>query len=228
MTRPIPPKTADVVVFGTGLFAECVHFLLTHDSPYRVVAFTVHGDRLEGQPKEKFGVPVVPFEQCVKQYPPDKYQMFVAVGYTGLNRIRAKIYGEAKALGYKLITYISSKCTYWGSEIGDNCFIFEDNTIQPFVKIGNDVVLWSGNHIGHHGTIGDHVFISSHVVVSGQVEIGPYCFLGVNATLRDGIRLGESCLIGAGALIMKSVQDRGLVIAKRTELDPRRSDELKF
>ena len=51
--------------------------------------------------------------------------------------------------------------------MGDNCFIFEDNTVQPFVTLGNNLVLWSGNHIGHHSTLRDHCFISSHVVISG-------------------------------------------------------------
>ena len=50
---------------------------------------------------------------------------------------------------------------------GDNCFILEDNTVQPFVTIGNNVTLWSGNHIGHDSVIEDDCFISSHVVVSG-------------------------------------------------------------
>lgn len=69
--------------------------------------------------------------------------------------------------------------------MGDNCFVFENQTIQPFVKIGNDVIIWSGNHIGHHSMIGDHCFISSHVVISGNVKIEPYCFLGVNSSIRD-------------------------------------------
>jgi len=40
------------------------------------------------------------------------------------------VYDEAKRKGYTLVSYISSKCNHWGDTlIGDNCFIFEDNTI---------------------------------------------------------------------------------------------------
>lgn len=214
-----------VVIFGTGSFAEVVHFYLTNDSEHDVVAFTVHESQLKQ--KEFLGLPVIAFEQLARDYPPGDFKMYVAVGYRKLNRIRAAVYDEAKSKGYELVSYLSSKCSYWGKpEIGDNCFIFEDNTIQPFVKIGNDVVLWSGNHIGHHSSIGDHCFISSHVIISGHVKVGAYCFMGVNATTRDNIAIGESCLIGAGALIMKSTRDKEVYIARRTYPDERTSDQI--
>jgi sugar O-acyltransferase (sialic acid O-acetyltransferase NeuD family) len=218
--------SSKVVIFGTGSFAQVVHFYLTNDSEHEVVAFTVNEAHIKE--RELLGLPVVPFESLAQEYPPDEFKMYVAVGYKNLNKVRAAIYAEAKNKGYELISYISSKCTYWGESIGDNCFIFEDNTIQPFVRIGSDVVMWSGNHIGHHSTIGDHCFITSHVVVSGHVKVGSYCFIGVNATTRDNISIGESCLIGAGSLIMKSAQDKEVYIAKRTLPDSRTSDEISI
>lgn len=218
--------SSKVVLFGTGSFAQVVHYLLTHDSEHEVVAFTVNQDHL--REREVMGLPVVPFETLEKEYPPDAFKMFVAVGYKNLNKARAGICDEARGKGYELITYISSKCTYWGEAIGDNCFIFEDNTIQPYVRIGNNVVMWSGNHIGHHSVIGDNCFITSHVVISGHVEVGPYNFFGVNATVRDSIQIGESCIIGAGSLIMKSTKDREVYIPKRTYPDERTSDMIRM
>ena len=73
---------------------------------------------------------------------------------------------KGKKKGYDFYSYVSPKATVLTNKIGENCFILEDNTIQPFVEIGNNCVLWSGNHIGHHGKIDDHVFITSHCVVS--------------------------------------------------------------
>jgi sugar O-acyltransferase (sialic acid O-acetyltransferase NeuD family) len=217
---------AKVVVFGTGSFAECVNFYLTHDSPHEVVAFTVHRDRI-GQQSELAGLPVVAFEDLVASHPPDEHAMFVAVGYAKVNRVRAAICEEAKGKGYSLISYVSSKATTWGdTKVGENVFIFEDNTIQPFVAIGDDTVLWSGNHIGHHVTIGPHCFITSHVVVSGHVNVGAYCFIGVNATVRDAIAIGEANVIGSGALIMKTTQDNEVYIAPRTKPDARTSDQI--
>lgn len=215
-----------VVIFGTGSFAQVVKFYLTHDSEHEVVAFTVNESHIVD--RELMGLPVVPFESIERDYPPDAFKVFVAVGYKKVNQVRASIYAEAKQKGYELITYVSSKCTYWGESIGDNCFIFEDNTIQPFVRIGSDVVMWSGNHIGHHSSIGDHCFITSHVVISGHVDVGSHCFVGVNSTTRDAISIGNSCVIGAGSLIMKSTKDKEVYIAKRTYPDSRTSDQINM
>lgn len=217
---------AKIVIFGTGSLAQVAQFLFTNDSEHDVVAFTVNESHLKD--KELMGLPVVAFESIEHNYPPHEFKMFVAIGYIGVNKVRASIYNEAKQKGYELVTYISSKCTYWGESIGDNCFIFEDNTIQPFVRIGSDVVIWSGNHIGHHSRIGDHCFITSHVVISGHVEVGPHCFFGVNATVRDSISIGESCVIGAGSLIMKSTENKEVYINKRTYPDSRTSDEINM
>ena len=132
--------------------------------------------------------------------------------------MRKEKYLAAKALGYTLASYVSSHATVLNQgHIGENCFIFEDNTIQPFVRIGNNVTLWSGNHIGHHSTIQDHVFVASHVVVSGGVTIGAQCFIGVNATLRDHITVGDRCVVGAGVLLLADAEPDGLYIGTATE-----------
>src|SRR5262249_35560994 len=136
-------------------------------STYKVVAFTV--DRDWAKDKTFEGLPLVPFDEVAKKYPPSTHAMFIALSYSQMNKRRAARYEAAKGTGYRLATSVSSRCTYLSDHPpGDNCFILEDNTIQPFVRIGNDVTLWSGNHVGHDSTIGDHVFIASHVVVSGR------------------------------------------------------------
>ena len=57
-------------------------------------------------------------------------------------------YDEGLAKGYAFISYISTRATVWTRDIGVNCFILEDNTVQPHVKIGSNVIMWSGSHIG--------------------------------------------------------------------------------
>jgi sugar O-acyltransferase (sialic acid O-acetyltransferase NeuD family) len=216
---------SDLVIFGTGSFAELAHFYFTRDSEHRVVAFTADGDHVK-EPTMA-GLPVVPFESIDRTFPADQCGMFVAVGYRNVNGVRERVYDEAKRRGYSLTTYVSSRCTFWrDTPIGDNCFIFEDNTIQPFVTIGNDVIMWSGNHVGHHSTIGDHTFLASHVVISGHVKVGRRCFFGVNATVRDAITIGDRSVIGAGALVMKSTRADEVYIAARTERDRRKSGEI--
>lgn len=215
-----------IIIFGAGDIAQVAHFYFTHDSTYNIKAFTVDQEFLTDS--EFCGLPVFPFEEIERRYPPEEYDMFVAVSYAGINSVRACKCTEAKAKGYRLTSYVSSKATTWPDlSIGENCFILEDNTIQPFVKIGNNVTLWSGNHIGHHSTIGDNCFITSHVVVSGGVNIGQNCFIGVNATLRDHINIAEKCVIGGGATIMADTQESGVYKAPKAELSKIPSYRLK-
>lgn len=218
---------ADVVIFGTADIATLAHYYFSRDSAHRIVAFTV--DRSYRQASTLLDLPVVDFEDVVAQFPPDRFEMFIAVGYTKLNKARADKYAAAKALGYRLVSYVSSRCTLLAdAAIGDNCFILEDNTIQPFVVIGSDVTLWSGNHIGHHSVIGDHCFVTSHVVVSGHVDVGPYCFLGVNSTIRNGVRLAPRTLVGAGAAVMGDTEPGGVYLGTRAQKSSRSSDDVNL
>jgi len=182
-----------------------------------IAAFTV--DRAYLKEGEMMGLPVVAFEEVQNEYPPDEYKMFIAIGYKNLNKVRTQKCLEARSKGYELATYVSSKISSWGdTQVGDNCFILENQVLQPWVKIGNNVVLWSGNHLGHDVVIGDNCWISSHVVVSGNVTIGESSFVGVNATIADHVKIGRECIIGAGALINRDTADRQVYIAKPTEI----------
>jgi sugar O-acyltransferase (sialic acid O-acetyltransferase NeuD family) len=216
---------AAIVIFGAGDIARLAHHYFTRDSDHRVAAFTV--DRSYRKEDSFLELPLIDFEEIAARFPPDRYRMFVALSYTKMNHARAGKYNDAKALGYELVSYVSSRCTWLTDHpVGDNCFILEDNTIQPFVRIGNDVTLWSGNHIGHDSVIEDHCFISSHVVVSGHVHVHPYCFVGVNATLRNSITLAPETLVGAGSVIMKDTDPKSVYVAARTDVFAKTSDKV--
>jgi sugar O-acyltransferase (sialic acid O-acetyltransferase NeuD family) len=204
-----------IVIFGEGKIAEEAYFYLTNDSPHEIVAFTVDENFITK--KELFGLPIIPFGQIQDEFSPDKFKMFVALGYQNLNKLRAAKYYEAKGKGYELISYISSRASNFGDvEIGDNCFILENAVIQPQSKIGCNVFIWSGNHIGHHATIEDHCYISGQVVISGNTTIGPYCFIGVNATIGHEITIGSESFIGACSLITENVEAKSVYIAQDT------------
>jgi sugar O-acyltransferase (sialic acid O-acetyltransferase NeuD family) len=218
---------AKLVVFGMGDIGRLAHYYFAHDSDHEVVAFTV--DREYVKESTFLGLPVVEFEKVSQVYPPSEYKMFIALSYAQMNQVRAAKYFRAKEIGYELVSYVSSRATFLSdAPVGDNCFILEDNTIQPFVRIGNDVTLWSGNHIGHDSIIEDHCFLASQIVVSGRVRICPYCFIGVNVTLRNAITVAPHTLLGAGAIIMKDTTEHGVYIPSRTELFAKKSSEIKL
>ena len=216
---------AKLIIFGAGDIARLAHYYFTHDSEHEVVAFTV--DEKYRQADDFLGLPLVGFENLVKDYPPAEFKMFVAMSYARMNKIREEKYLSAKERGYELVSYVSSRCSFLTEHpAGDNCFILEDNTIQPFVRIGNNVTLWSGNHIGHDAVIDDHCFLASHIVVSGHVHISRNCFIGVNATLRNSIKIAPETLIGAGAVIMKDTVEQGVYLPERARLFEKKSFEV--
>lgn len=203
-----------LVIFGAGVGAKLAHFYFTRDANRQVAAFTV--DRPFWQQRLFQGLPVIPADELRAAYPPGEFDLFVALSYAKMNRIRANRYYEVKAMGYALASYVSSKCTFLtDNPIGDNCFILEDNTVQPFVTIGNNVTLWSGNHIGHDAVIEDHCYITSQVVIAGHVRVGAYSFLGVNSTVRNDVCIGRQTLVGMGAAITKDTEEKSVYLAPR-------------
>lgn len=219
--------THPIIIFGTGDIAELAHFYFTQDGGRQVAAFTV--DAAYVKSGEMLGLPLVPFEQVEDRFPPGRFDMFVATGYGDINRFRRRKCDEARRKGYRLASYVSSKATLWPQHTsdGENRFILEHNNIQPFVTLGNNVTLWSSNHIGHHSVIEDDCFLASQVVIAGYVTVGKGTFIGINATLRDHIRIGEHCVIGAGATVLKDVPDYTVIAGHPGQKLPMRSDRLK-
>ena len=213
------PKNKKLVIFGTGEIGSLARFYFKNDSPYQVVAFTADDEFVNNDTFE--GLPLVKFSEVQAQYPPGEFDMHVALSYAKLNQRRAQKYDEAEALGYVLASYVCSKSVFWSDlSIGRNCFILENQTIQPTAKIGNNVMIWSGNHIGHGTIIGDHTYISSHVCISGHTHIGTHCFLGVNATVKDFVKIGNGVFVAMGALVTKDIEDGAVVVAAQSTVFP--------
>lgn len=205
-----------IVIFGTTEAAELAQYYFVRDVGRTIAAFTLDAEYLrEDMFRDR---PVVSFQEIASTHPPDDFDVFVALGYSKLNAVRRGKFEAARAMGYDLPSYVSPRATVLNDDrIGANCFILEDNTIQPYVRIGDNVTIWSGNHIGHHSVIEDHVFVTSHVVVSGNCRVGEASFLGVNATLRDGITIGARCVVGAGALMLGDADPEGVYMGTATE-----------
>lgn len=204
-----------IVIFGAGNIGELAYYYFTHDTNYQVAGFCIDNEYVKA---DSFcNLPVCPLEDILEKFPPEKFKVFIALSYKKINEIRKNKYLLLERMGYEFASYVSSKAVILNNNlIGKNAFILENNVIQPFSSIGDNVTLWSGNHIGHHSKIGSHTFISSHTVISGGVEIGEQCFIGVNATLRDHITIGNRVVIGAGVLMLNSADENGVYRAEST------------
>ncbi len=194
-----------LVLVGAGEFAQIACEYFQHDSDYEVVAFSAERDYIP-QPS-LMGRPVVAYEELETLFPPSEVSVYVAIPASRLNRLRTRFYLDAKRRGYRCASYVSSRAFRWhNAEVGENSFIFEGNVIQPFVRIGNNCILWSGNHVGHRTVVHDHVFVASHAVISGYCEIGESSFIGVNATFNDGVKVARDTVIGAAAVVTRDTE----------------------
>ena len=218
-----------LVIFGSAEIAELAKYYFDNDSDHRVVAFTVDDNFVDSDTFQ--GLPVIPFSEIAARYAPSECDMHVALSYSRLNRLRQEKYEQAKSEGYALASYVCSKAVTWPDlAIGDNCLVLENQTIQPTVRIGNNVMLWSGNHLGHGSVIGDHTYFASHVVISGHCRIGQRCFFGVNATIKDFTTIGDDCFVSMDASVTKNMTDGSVALGAPAEVyaaEDRRAKALK-
>lgn len=205
MSRPISASTdpRPVVIFGNLRSASLAHFCLKHDSPFRVVGFTVDHAYITGLTYD--GLPLVPFEVLEDHYPPSEYRLLIPMGYQQINGIRRARYEAAKQRGYDFISYVSSRASIWSDlVIGENVLIYEHAIIQPFARIGDNCIIRSGAHVSHHCTVESHAFVAAEVAMGGEGTIGEQAFVGVGAVLCDNIRIGARGFIGAGTVVTRS------------------------
>jgi sugar O-acyltransferase (sialic acid O-acetyltransferase NeuD family) len=213
---------AKVIIYGNRQWAQLIYLYLTLDTPHEVVAF-VAGQKYITEPT-LLGLPVVPFENISKSYPPENHSMLVALGFKKMNQFRKERYQQAKKMGYEFITYISSRATCWPQvKFGENCIVCENSIVHPFVSIGNNVVIASGTLISHHCSIADHCFIAPGSIILGGTTIESGCFIGANSTIRESIVVGQDSLIGAGAFINKNTRPGSVFLSTPPQLVPKLS-----
>lgn len=206
-----------LLIFGTGTLAELAAYYLSHDGGYEVCGFTDLPEFITPETVARLHRPVLPWPDAQLTFPPERFAAFVAIGYRKTNTVRRQRFDEVAAAGYRLASYISPRAITHAEVIGTNCFILEQNVLQPFTRIGDNVTMWSGNHLGHHSVVEDNCFITSQVVISGKCRIGANSFLGVNACLRDGVTIGEKTVVGAGSIVMKDCPPRSVFAPPATE-----------
>ena len=214
-----------VVLYGAGAIAQLVRFFLEHESRHEVVAATVDRDHLARG--SVLDLPLVPFDEVSERYPPESHAMFVAIGYSRMNGVRAGKCEEARALGYDLLTHVSPRASTWPDlTIGDNCLVMDNVVVHPFATIGNDCLLWSGCYLGHGATLGDHCYVAARASVSGFATIGERTFLGNGSIVRDSITVGSRSLVGAGAVLTADAADGSIYASPPTRLLRGHSDRL--
>lgn len=206
-----------MLIFGAGKIAQILYASIQDDpaASLRVVGFCVDAEYYSDS--ELFGLPVLPFAEAARVFAPDKVKMLAAIGYHGMNSLRAAKCLAARAMGFELATYIHARaCVSATAKIGRNCIILDNVSVAPFAEIGDNVCLYSHSTVAHHSKIGDNCWVASGAVVGGNSTVGENCFLGLNSTIGHNISLGAGNFIGAGALLTRCTEAREVHIVPDT------------
>ncbi|AZL57576.1 acyl-ACP--UDP-N-acetylglucosamine O-acyltransferase [Tabrizicola piscis] len=110
--------------------------------------------------------------------------------------------------------------------IGKRCRIREGATLNTgteggggITRVGDDVLIMTGAHVGHDSQIGDRVILVNHVAIAGHCVLGDDVIVGGLSGVHQWVRIGQGAIIGAVTMVTNDVIPYGLVQAPRGELD---------
>lgn len=206
-----------LIIFGTSKVADILYSCIKEDleSEFELTAFTV--DQKYYQDEERYGLPVVRFEEIETKYDPDEYVMIIAMGYHKMNSVRADKCREAEEKGYTLASFVHSKADVpLTVNVGKNVIILNGVSVGPFTSIGDNVCIYSRAVVSHHVNVKSNSWITSGTVIGGNSTVGENCFFGINSTIGHNVKIGNNNFIGANATITKDTDDDAVYILPDT------------
>jgi sugar O-acyltransferase (sialic acid O-acetyltransferase NeuD family) len=202
-------KNKKLIIFGLQEYAQVMYEYFQYDSDYEVSAFCSYKEYIKSD--KLFNLPVVSFDD-IEKYSPKEYEFFVAISFDNINKTRQDIYQKFKNMGYKAASYISKKANIWRNvKIGEHVFVAEGSSLQPYVEIGDNVIIWPNCCIAHHTKIGDHSFIAAGTVFGGSCTVGKNCFMGISANISALVNINDFCCISQGAIIFDDLKSFSIV-----------------
>ena len=214
-----------LIIFGVGSLAKMMNFYFSRDSDYEVVAFTIDS---KYKTKSKFlDKEIIEFERIQDKYPPQKFEMFIAIGPSKMNTIREIKYTEAKAKGYELVSYISPYAIC-NTQIGENNFIGDMSVINSYVEFGNNNLVWEHSVISNDSIIKDNCYISPNTSIGTNSIIYSNSIIGTGAIIKTGVKVSEQTLVGAGCYISLNTEAKGIYGQKSAKIYGLISDKINI
>lgn len=216
-----------LIIFGNGGLASVLRYY-SESIGLSVAGYTLDKEFHTSDSFE--GLPNYCFEELPKHLDPVNFQLFIAIGASDmLGFARQEKMMQGLQMGFDLFSHsFASNSPADKLVCGRNSLVMPSSSIDPFVVLGDGVVVWNGSTICHHTTVGDFSFIAPGATICGKVQISEHCFIGSNATIRDNIVLAPRTLVGAGATITKNTEVDSVYMPGRTVRLDRSSSELHF
>ena len=215
----------NIVIFGNTDFARLLKYYISIDDDREVVAFTVNREYIK---EESFcDLPLVAFEDVEDLYPPNEYEILIALGNSKMNDVRKTVYFNCKQKGYTIASYYHSSCSIHTKDIGEGNILLENCLLYPYCKLGDGNLLWDHVLISHDCVVGDFNTFSSYADLCGYVQIGNNGYFGKHCILNDFMKVADYTLIGAGAYAKGDTKAYDVVVpARSVTLEHKKSTDL--
>lgn len=212
------------IIFGCDQFAEVLSYFLNDEEEYEVCGYVVDG---KYRHEDYFlGKPLIDFEDAQKHFSPQEYGIFICIGYTNMNRVRAEKFKQAHEKGYEILSYRHKTANIFTEDFGEGNIIMDGVTIGPFCKVGNGNVFWPNSHVAHHTKVGDFNFFTISCSVAGNITIGNNSIFGNSCIVNNGVSVADYNLIGAGCFVSKSTDIGGVYVPQKSiKLEGKCSDD---
>lgn len=126
-----------------------------------------------------------------------EYQKLVVV--IGNNKLREKVYTQAKEIGYTFPNVIcQSSYVSPYAEIGNGCVLLNNVVVQNGSHVGNGVLLNPGVEIHHDSFVDDYALIYTNSVVRTYARVGKCVRIGSNVTISNEVNVADDSDIPNG------------------------------
>ena len=203
-----------IAIIGSGDLGQLIAYHCKNDKQAKVIGFI---DDFKSKKESINSYPILGgiknIETLFLNHEFD--ELVIAIGYKFFD-LRQKIYEKFKGKipFAKLIhssCYVDNSC-----EIGEGVCLLPGSILDRNVKIKANVLINVSCTIAHDSTVEQHSFLSPRVAIAGFVTIGKRCNIGINATIIDNINITNDVQIGGGAVVISSINKRGLYVGNPT------------
>lgn len=198
------------LILGGTAFARILRYQMESDG-LKVAGYCMSEDYKKKKGLEEFDDhPVYGFESLNGLFGENGFRVYLAIGYSGMNKGREEFFCACEKRGYEIGSFIHTSVCTDTVQIGRGNIILSGSELGLFSKIGDGNIIW-GASTAHDGEIGNFNYLTG-CVIGGETKIGNYCFVGMQAVTRDKIRIGNNCLLGMGVALNKSIPDNTVVM----------------
>jgi len=142
----------------------------------------------------------------------------------GDNVIRFEKQQFLELSGCTIATIIHPKSTISRfASIEKGSVVFAGAIINPFVQIGQSVIVNTAATIDHDCIIGNGAHIAPGAHIAGGVTVGTLTWVGIGASIRQYLDIGDHIIIGAGAVVVCHLRTPGTYIGLPASLLERKS-----